>query len=65
MRERLQRQGIVFILFGILLALVGMAFELLGYSWAGGIGIILLFAALIMGVLGLMLSLSKDNGGEA
>ncbi len=56
-RNLLQSQGIVFILFGILLALVGMSAD-------GLVTLILDILALIAGVFGVALSLSKDQGGE-
>lgn len=56
-RNLLQSQGIVFILFGILLALVGMSAD-------GLVTLILDILALIAGVFGVALSLSKDQGAE-
>ena len=56
-RNLLQSQGVVFILFGILLALVGMSAD-------GLVTLILDILALIAGVFGVALSLSKDQGGE-
>ncbi len=56
-RNLLQSQGVVFILFGILLALVGMSAD-------GLVTLILDILALIAGVFGVALSLSKDQGAE-
>lgn len=60
-RNLLQSQGIVFVLFGILLALVGLS---LGGLYGRGWALILDIPALIMGILGVALSLSKDKDGE-
>ena len=54
-RNLLQSQGVVFILFGILLALVGMSAD-------GLVTLILDILALIAGVFGVALSLSRDKG---
>ena len=56
-RNLLQSQGVVFILFGILLALVGMSAD-------GLVTLILDILALIAGGFGVALSLSRDKGAE-
>ena len=61
MRTQLQLQGIVFILFGVLLALAGWT---LGSFYGRGLALIFDVLALIMGILGVALSLSKDHSGK-
>lgn len=56
-----QAQGIVLILFGMLLVLIAMIDPVLS---DGILRMIVDLAALIMGILGVALSLSKDHGGE-
>lgn len=57
-----QLQGIAFILFGILLALIAVV-----DPWvpiAGGVQTLLLLLGLILGILGLVFSFSKDYGDK-
>lgn len=57
-----QLQGIAFILFGILLALIAAV-----DPWvpiAGGVQTLLLLLGLILGILGLVFSFSKDHGDK-
>lgn len=56
-----QAQGIALILFGMLLVLIAMIDPVLS---DGILRMIEDLAALIMGILGVALSLSKDHGGE-
>lgn len=56
-----QAQGIALILFGMLLVLIAMIDPVLS---DGILRMIVDLAALIMGILGVALSLSKDHGGE-
>lgn len=60
-RNLLQSQGMVFILFGILLVLAGNS---LGGLYGRTLTLIFDILALIMGIIGVALSLSKDQGGE-
>lgn len=60
-RNLLQSQGVVFILFGILLVLAGDSLDGL-YGW--GLALIFDILALLMGIIGVALSLSRDRGGE-
>ena len=60
-RNLLQSQGVVFILFGILLVLAWDSLDGL-YGW--GLALIFDILALLMGIIGVALSLSKDRGGE-
>ena len=60
MRVQLQRQGIVLILFAMLLVLVAMA---LPGSW-GFVQWVFIGLALLFGILGLILSLSKENSDK-
>ena len=63
MRTQLQLEGIVFILFGVLLTLIAISGPV--PNWFGGIlQVVLLFLALIMGILGVALSLSKDRSNN-
>lgn len=59
MRTQLQLQGIIFILFGMLLVLIATSDPVTGI-----LQVILLLLALIMGIMGLMLSLSKDHSDK-
>ena len=61
MRTLLQTQGIVFVLFGILLALVGGS---LGSLYGRGLALIFDSLAVIAGILGVALSLSKDRSDQ-
>lgn len=61
MRTQLQLQGIVFILFGVLLVLIAMVDPVLS---DGILRIVADLVALIMGILGVALSLSKDHSGK-
>ena len=61
MRTQLQLQGIVFILFGVLLALAGWT---LGSFYGRVLALIFCVLALIMGILGVALSLSEDHSGK-
>lgn len=56
-----QAQGIALILFGMLLVLIAMIDPVLS---DGILRMIVDLAALIMGILGVALSLSKGHGGE-
>ena len=60
-RNLLQSQGIVFILFGMLLVLAGGS---LGGLYGRGLTLIFDILALIMGILGVALSLSKDRSND-
>lgn len=60
MRTQLQLQGIVFILFGMLLVLIAISGPV-PYMLGGILQVVLLLLALIMGIMGLILSLSKDK----
>lgn len=60
MRTQLQLQGIVFILFGMLLVLIAISGPV-PYMLEGILQVVLLLLALIMGIMGLILSLSKDK----
>ena len=63
MRIQLQLQGIVLILFGMLLAMISVSGP--AANLPGGIlQLILLGLALLSGLLGLMLSLSRDRSGQ-
>ncbi len=61
MRTQLQLQGIVFILFGVLLVLIAMVDPVLS---DGILRMVADLVALIMGILGVALSLSKDHSGK-
>lgn len=57
-----QLQGIAFILFGMLLALIATV-----DPWVpivGGVQPLLLLLAVILGIIGLVFSLSKDNSDK-
>lgn len=69
MRTQLQLQGIVFILFGMLLELVAVVnknwLPMMDQSIIGPIfSFVLAWLGLIMGILGVALSLSRDHGGK-
>ena len=68
MRTRLQLQGIIFILFGMLLVLVAVVNDNWVPMMPRGIGsvfsFVLVWLGLIMGILGVALSLSKDHGDK-
>ena len=63
-----QLQGIAFILFGILLVLVGVVnntwVPMMDQSIGEIFSLILLWLGLILGILGLVLSLSKDHNDK-
>lgn len=63
-----QLQGIAFILFGILLALAGVAnntwVPMMDHSIGEIFSLILLWLGLILGIIGLAFSLSKNNGDK-
>ena len=65
MRTRLQLQGIIFILFGMLLVLVAVVNDNWVPMMPQGIGSVfslgLVWLGLIMGILGVALSLSKNS----
>ena len=65
MRMRLQLQGIIFILFGMLLVLVAVVNDNWVPMMPQGIGSVfslgLVWLGLIMGILGVALSLSKNS----
>ena len=65
---RKQLQGIVFVLFGMLLVLIGVVNKnwvpMMAWEIAGVFSFILLWLGLAMGIVGLVFSLSKDNGGK-
>lgn len=56
-----QAQGIAFILFGMLLVLIAMIDPVLS---DGILRMVMDLAALIMGILGVARSLSRDDSGE-
>ncbi len=68
MRTQLQLQGIIFILFGMLLVLVAVVNDNWVPMMPRGIGsvfsFVLVWLGLIMGILGVALSLSKDHGDK-
>lgn len=69
MRTQLQLQGIVFILFGMLLELVAVINEnwlpMMDQSLIGPVfSFVLAWLGLIMGILGVALSLSKDRSDK-
>lgn len=68
MRTRLQLQGIVLILFGMLLVLVAATNKnwvpMMPQEIGGVFSFVLVWLGLIMGILGVALSLSRDHSGE-
>lgn len=69
MRTQMQLQGIVLILFGMLLVLVAVVNDnwlpMMGRGIMGGIfSFVLVWLGLIVGILGLALSLSKDRSDK-
>ena len=65
---RKQLQGIVFVLFGMLLVLIGVVnrnwVPMMAWEIGGVFSFILLWLGLAMGIVGLVFSLSKDNGSK-
>ena len=68
MRTQLQLQGSIFMLFGMLLVLVAVVNDNWVPMMPRGIGsvfsFVLVWLGLIMGILGVALSLSKDHGDK-
>lgn len=69
MRTQMQLQGIVLILFGMLLVLVAVVNDnwlpMMGRGIMGGIfSFVLVWLGLIVGILGVALSLSKDRSDK-
>ena len=60
MRTQLQLQGIVLILFGMLLVLTSIAAPA---TW-GILHVVFIVLGLLSGILGVALSLSKSSGGK-